>query len=114
MGQPWEVELSFLVHLFSLGSLLVSVHYQFLQGGEMFSFHQTEVMPHATTQVGSAKCVNQWVEFSILAHPTRQFFFFGHQFYTEVAICPPVWFPPEQLMCCAHLAVLKFNSDLEW
>jgi hypothetical protein len=84
MGQPWEVELSFLVHLFSLGSLLVSVHYQFLQGGEMFSFHQTEVMPHATTQVGSAKCVNQWVEFSILAHPTRQFFFLATSFIQKL------------------------------
>jgi hypothetical protein len=44
-GKAWKLELRFSVHCFSLESLSVTAHYQFLQGGGMFCFHQTVAEP---------------------------------------------------------------------
>jgi hypothetical protein len=54
-GLVWELELSFLVECFSLGQLLVSAPYQFLQGGQMCYFPQAAAGPPNPTRPRSAQ-----------------------------------------------------------
>jgi hypothetical protein len=98
-GKPGSRNWAFLVEHFSLERLLVSYHYQFLQGGQMCYFLQTVAgSPHSHTgwsTQNSASAPNQ-------AQQEYSLWFLGHQ------LCPgglqsahklhcTMWFPSEQM-----------------